>query len=127
MNTKVVMSVSAVTMGLAGLALSFLPAEVLSYLSGGNAGNLPPVTLQLLGALYFAFAMINWTAKGNLIGGIYARPVAIGNLSHFTIGALALLKSASQPLLWVVATVYVVFAVAFGIIFFTHPVKEQSS
>jgi hypothetical protein len=123
MNTKVVMTLSAAVMAATGIALTFMPLEVLGYLSGGQPGNLPPVVLQLLGSLYFAFAMINWTAKGNLIGGIYARPVAIGNLSHFTMGALALLKAATQPVIWVMAGVYLLFAIFFGIIFFTHPVK----
>ncbi len=117
------MTLSAAVMAATGIALTFMPVEVLGYLSGGQPGNLPPVVLQLLGSLYFAFAMINWTAKDNLIGGIYARPVAIGNLSHFTMGALALLKAATQPVIWMMAGVYLLFAILFGIIFFTHPVK----
>ena len=52
------------------------------------------IVLQLLGGLYFGFGMLNWTAKGNLTGGIYSRPVAMGNLTHFVMGGLALLKFA---------------------------------
>ena len=36
--------------------------------------------------------MLNWMAKGTLIGGIYNKPIAIGNFTHFTIGGLALIK-----------------------------------
>ncbi len=48
--------------------------------------------VQLLGALYFSFALINWTAKDSAIGGIYARPVSLGNFGHFFSGTLLLIK-----------------------------------
>ena len=123
------MSVSAVAMGLAGIALSFIPQEILNYFSATNHSQLDVIVLQLLGAIYFGFAMTNWAAKANLIGGIYARPIAIGNLSHFVIGALALLKaysSSQQLVLLIPAIVYALFAISFAWIFFTHPVKEQA-
>ena len=120
------MTVSALIMGLTGIMLSFLPHEVINYLNGSSGTALDPLVIQLLGALYFAFAMVNWMAKGALIGGIYARPVAIGNFTHFTIGALALVKahsSGSSPVLGV-TIVYIALAVLFGIVFFRHPVKN---
>ena len=73
----------------AGVTLTFLPQEVNTLLAAESAGT-HPLLLQITGALYFAWGMVNWTAKANLIGGIYGRPIAIGNLSHFIIGALAL-------------------------------------
>ena len=79
-----------------------------------------PLLVQLLGALWFAFAMVNWTARGSLIGGIYNRPVAIGNLTHFVIGAFALGKDGT---LMPVAIVYALFAVAFAFLFFRSPVS----
>lgn len=119
------MTLSALTMGIAGIVLSFLPQEILSVLNSMEAG-LNVFVLQILGALYFGFAMVNWTAKANLIGGIYARPIAIGNLTHFVIGALALLKgyfSNHDKTVLIAALIYTVFAGAFGFVFFTHPVK----
>ena len=126
MNTKLIMTASAILMGITGIILSFLPHEVLAYLSGSSATAVDALVLQILGALYFAFAMTNWTARANLIGGIYGRPIAVGNLTHFVIGALALVKgfSLGEHLIVQVATgVYVVFAIVFGIIIYTHPVK----
>ena len=70
--------------------------------------------------------MINWTAKANLIGGIYGRPIAIGNLTHFFIGSMALMKSGVLFLL-PLTIIYSVMAVVFFIVFVTHPVKEQPS
>ena len=124
------MTLSALIMGIAGVTLLFLPNEILTYLNSTTQTFLDPLIIQILGALYFAFAMVNWTAKANLIGGIYGRPIAIGNLTHFVIGALVLLKGYSKNQLMIILAltgVYVVFAVLFAIVFFTHPVKEKNT
>jgi hypothetical protein len=127
MSTRLVMIVSAVFMGLTGVAASFLPHEVLQYAGEEVNGSLP-VVVQLLGALYIGFAMMNWMAKDSLIGGIYNRPLAIGNFVHFLAGALALVKVAvrqpfSTPLV-VLTVVYAVLAAGFAYVFFTSPVKR---
>jgi hypothetical protein len=127
MNTKLIMTISSLAMGVVGLGLTFLPKEIAAYLMGvENAGI--AIILQILGALYFAFAMLNWTAKGNLIGGIYGRPIAIGNLTHFTVAAMAVIKAyISLGLFWLVplGIVYSIFALLFAKIFITHPVPEK--
>ncbi|KAA6430275.1 hypothetical protein ACD591_19205 [Rufibacter glacialis] len=122
MNTRLVMLASAIFMALLGGISSFMPQEVLLYL-GSEATGLGPLLVQLLGALYLGFAILNWMAKGILIGGIYARPVALGNLMHFLVGALALLKAAQAggQVLWPLAVVYGLFALLFGMISFRHP------
>lgn len=128
MNTKPVMIASAMAMGVVGVVLSFMPQEVLQYV-GSDSTSIHPIILQLMGALYFSFAMINWTAKANLIGGIYGRPIAIGNFTHFMVGALALIKTymtSRTNVVLVPSIVYAVFAILFGIIFFTHPLKKEA-
>ena len=121
------MTSSAVMMALIGISLTFLPDEILGYLDVGTTVWLLLI-LQLLGALYFAFAMLNWMAKANLIGGIYSRPVAIANFAHFFIGGLALLKAAfADPGLvsiWIAGIVYALFALLYGIVLFGHPLKS---
>jgi uncharacterized membrane protein YtjA (UPF0391 family) len=128
MNTKLLMIVSAIILGMAGVVLSFFPQEVSNYLGFGGKDS---IILQLIGSLYFGFAMINWTAKANLIGGIYSRPVAIGNFTHFMISALALTKlsfnGVSPSYIWIAAIVYSIFAILFGFIFFTNPVMKNKS
>ncbi len=129
MNAKLVMTLSALIMGATGIVLSFMPQEVSGYFTGTPPTVLEAVIWQVMGALYLAFAITNWTARANLIGGTYGRPIAIGNLSHFVIAALALLKAhVSQPstVLLVAGVVYVLFAIFFAIIFMTHPLKDQS-
>jgi len=126
MNTKLLMIASALVMGICGILLQFVPHEILNYFEVSSAG-ITPVFVQIAGALYLGFAAMNWMAKTVLIGGIYARPLAIGNFSHFIIGALALLKYGfNTPNLWAVwamAIIYSIFAILFGIVFFTHPLK----
>jgi hypothetical protein len=127
MNTKLLLTSSALVMGIAGIAGTFLPAELLTALGVAPAGVLT-VIVQLLAALLFAFAMVNWAARGSLIGGIYNRPVALGNLTHFVVGALALVKAAvgtRQTIVLVAAAIYVIFAIAFALIFFRSPVAPQ--
>ena len=126
MNTKLLMSASAIVMGITGIALSFIPQELVIFFKVADANI---IVLQLLGGLYFGFAMLNWTAKANLTGGIYSRPVAIGNLSHFTIGGLALLKFATRNItttyIWIAVILYLLFAVLFGFVFYTNPVMKN--
>lgn len=122
-NTKVLMTASSLALGLAGVAASFAPAELLRAL-GSTAAEPMPALIQLLGATYVAFAIANWTAKDSLIGGIYARPLSLGNCVHFLAGALALAKQqlshgASAPLLAALIA-YTVFAVGFGWLVFAR-------
>ena len=125
MNTKLLMSVSALFMGVLGLGASFAPQEILGHygFSGGGPGVL---LVQLAGALYLGFAILNWMARENLIGGIYSRPVALGNFTHFLIVALALLKamtggfSRSRETL-AASIIYSVFSAWFGLVVFRHP------
>lgn len=116
-NTKYLMMASAVTLGLSGLVVSFTPEEFLGYLGYAAEGPMPEL-LKLMGGLYLGFAMLNWTAKDNMIGGIYGRPVAIGNFLHYFVGGLTLLKyqvSAGVDAIFTPAlVVYAVFAIAFG-------------
>ncbi|MEA2465742.1 MAG: hypothetical protein QOJ98_3489 [Acidobacteriota bacterium] len=122
MNTKILLTASALFMGAMGIAGTFAPHELLRAAGVAPAGMLP-LLVQLLAALLFAFAMVNWLARGSLIGGIYNRPVAVGNVAHFTIGALALAKAtmAGEGNL-VLTIVYVAFAIGFGVVLFRSPV-----
>ena len=122
MNSKLLMTFCAVVLGITGIILLFLPVETMLFL---NVGVIHPVVFQMLGALYLGFAMINWTAKANLIGGIYSRPITIGNFTHFFIGSITLIKfflndtGRLQIIFFLV--IYLFFAIAFGYLLFMHP------
>jgi hypothetical protein len=127
MKSRWVMLASAVFMAALGLIGTFLPHELLAKLHVQENAVLALV-IQLAGALYIAFAMLNWTAKDSLIGGIYNRPALLGNVLHFTAGAMALIKGAfaghGDPSVIAGASIYALFALAFGNLMFTSPVKS---
>lgn len=123
------MIASAFTMGVFGISALFLPQEILTYMQVPLTGFMT-MCLQIMGALYLGFAMMNWMAKTVLIGGIYSRPLAIGNLFHFTVGSITLLKGVlNQPDLkyfWILCGPYSIFAICFGIVAFTSPSRNIS-
>lgn len=131
MNTKIVMTLSAATLGAAGILLTFIPDTILSFLNIAT-NDTALFLMQILGALYFAFGMLNWMTKNSLIGGIYNRPIAVANFSHFLIAGLALTKGIiSNPglsyIIWIVGIIYFVFGLSYGVILFRHPVTEKKA
>ena len=125
-HPRLLMTLSAIMLALLGLPCIFVPEIVLAKLSGSTTPG-AELIVQLTGALYLGFAGLNWMGRGNLIGGIYGRPVAIGNLMHFLVGGLALLKTASKmsaPLLaWGIAVDYTIFAAWFALVVFGNPLR----
>ena len=82
--------------------------------------------MNILSALYLGFGILNWMAKGTLIGGIYNKPIAIGNLMHFGVGAIALIKVISSiqthtGIIIVLTAIYLIFAILFAYVFRTSP------
>ncbi len=125
------MTFTASYLGIAGLALTFLPQEIAGFLDIGS-NKMAILSLQILGALYFGFAMINWMTKGNLLGGIYGRPLIIGNLTHFFISSFALIKllgndpGTNFSLLLVLAIIYGILTLCFGYLFMFNPPSIQA-
>jgi len=125
------MTLSAITLAAIGIALTFAPAEVSAWIGLGSSTNFQLI-LQLLGALYFGFAMLNWMLKGSIIGGIYNKPASVANFTHYFIGAMALIKvlllNHNLPYyLWIAAGVYSIFALCFWIIFSRSPAAEAKA
>ena len=131
MNTKSLMTLSAMILALIGISLIFLPNEILDYLQLSVSETLQ-LLMQIIGSFYFAFAILNWMSKGSLIGGIYGHPIAMANLTHFVIAGLALIKGIlANPslsyLIWSITIIYSIFAIIFGIVAFKHPVSENNN
>ena len=130
MNTKSLMTLSAMILALIGISLIFLPKEILDYFELSISDTLELI-MQIIGSFYFAFAILNWMSKGSVIGGIYNRPIAMANLIHFVIAGLALIKGVlANPslsyVIWSIAIIYSIFAILFGIVAFKHPVSENN-
>lgn len=121
LNTKVLMVCSAIFMGLIGIIASFLPQEIIGYY-GATASDKAVIAIQIIGALYLGFAALNWMARGNIIGGIYSRPVALGNFFHFFLVSIILLKhiiaQTPEALFIGGAVIYIIFSLCFGYILF---------
>ena len=122
------MTSSAITLAVAGLILTFMPEETLHYC--GLETTYPyQLLVKVLGALYFSFAMLNWMMRTGVIGGIYNRPISTANFVHHAMVGLGMIKGIfSNPglpkILWAIAFLYVLFAIAFGIILVRQPLQE---
>jgi hypothetical protein len=129
MRTRILMISSAAFMLMLGLLMTFAPQEVLAW-GGSQARLFPVLVVQAAGALYLGFAMVNWTARGTAIGGIYSRPVALGNLVHFFVVAATLLRAVAAAhgsrVLWAAFVAYAVFAGWFGLLVFRGPSREPA-
>ena len=120
MNAKFLMMSSAVFLALLGLVTSFLPFEVLA-LHGSEPDGPTVLLIEMMGALYLGFALLNWTARGVIIGGIYARPLALGNCLHFAMVTVMLAREAIDHLalpLAISAGVFGLFAIGFALVLF---------
>lgn len=104
-----------------GLGASLFPQELLVTFDS-HPSDFSVLLVSLLGALYLGFALLNWMARANLIGGIYSRPVAIGNFVHFFAATIVLIKqlvAGPTNVAFVLGTIaYVLFAVGFGYVAF---------
>ncbi|MDZ7694231.1 MAG: hypothetical protein U5K69_24445 [Balneolaceae bacterium] len=122
LNTKLLMVSSALFLGLLGILGSFIPQEVAGYF-GTSVEAKGTLLIKLTGSLYLGFAVLNWMARGNLIGGIYSRPVALGNFFHFVLSAILLLEFLITNSILVSfaigAGIYTIFATCFGYILFS--------
>lgn len=120
-DTTLLMSASALFMGGLGITTSIFPRALLSALDvQSNGATL--LLMNVAGALYLGFAFLNWMAREHLIGGIYSRPVAMGNVIHFIAAAVPLIQylmtGSLNIVLAIVAAGYVIFAVSFGYVAF---------
>lgn len=125
MNTKLLMMASSIFMAILGLTLIFISDQLIKFLEL-SANAWLSILVQITGAVYFGFAMINWMARNVLIGGIFSRPLAIGNFAHFFIAGMALLRASSKNeldtiYLYIFTGFYLLFAISFGSVLFRPP------
>ena len=130
MNTKTLMIISAIFLAVNGFGFTFFPNEI-SVLLINDDNHIFILILQILGALYLGFSILNWMSKTNLIGGIYSKPLLIGNLLHFFTASMALIKLTSKvetnlQLIFSYTIIYSLFTLFFGYVFFTNPSLKQT-
>ena len=84
MYTRVLLSGSAAFLAVAGVAITFLPQELLAYASA-QPTRVSVLLVQVLGAMFIGSAVLNWMNRGAHVGGIYGRPLTMANFFHFPI------------------------------------------
>jgi len=129
-TSKIVLGSSALILAVSGLALTFFPDEIAESINLPK-GAAVELLIQMIGAMYFGFAMLNWMSRRSLIGGIYNRPIAIANMTHFLMVGIALTKlmlsKALPQSFWFVTAIYAVYALIFGWLLFRTPNLGQHS
>lgn len=119
--TRFLMTASAVFMALLGLAAALFTETILGYF-GLPVEGFAVVLMKIVAGLYFGLAVLNWMARGNLIGGIYSRPVALANFAHFlavtVVFAQQLPGASAMAEYGVTAGLNAAFAGAFGYVVF---------
>jgi len=126
--TKTLMIISAIFLAVNGFGLSFFPNEI-SLLLTNDDNHIFILILQILGALYLGFSYINWMSKNSLIGGIYNKPLLIGNTLHFLTASMAMIKLVFKfennlQLIIPHTIIYCLFTLFFGYVFFSDPFKK---
>ena len=124
------MMISAIFLAVNGFGFTFFPNEI-SVLLINDDNHIFILILQILGALYLGFSILNWMSKTNLIGGIYSKPLLIGNLLHFFTASMALIKltfkvETNLQLIFSYTIIYSLFTLFFGYVFFTNPSLKQT-
>ncbi|MDC1080934.1 hypothetical protein OAQ15_02385 [Flavobacteriaceae bacterium] len=127
--TKILMIINAIFLAVNGFAFSFFPVEI-SVLLNNEDNIFFILTLQNLGALYLGFSYVNWMSKNSLIGGIYNKPLLIGNILHFLTASMAMLKLVFKfennfQLILSFTLIYCLFTLLFGYVFFTNPFSKK--
>lgn len=130
MNTKLIMTVTAILFAAIGITLTFAPDYVMTLMGiAPNKGI--ELILQLLGGAYYGFAMLNWMAKGAIIGGIYNKPIAIANFVQFLIAGMALTRASFSnnglpKIVGVLGGFYIVCAITFWVMMSKHPEPKSA-
>ena len=122
--TKTLMIISAIFLAINGFGFTFFPNEIAGLLI--NTDNyILILILQILGALYLGFSILNWMSKSSLIGGIYNKPILMGNLLHFFTASMTLIKLnqgfQDNQIIFSYTIIYSLFTLSFGYVFFTNP------
>jgi uncharacterized membrane protein YgdD (TMEM256/DUF423 family) len=131
MPGRIIMTVSAAALFLIGGAGLFAAPEAAGWL-GATETAPTSIIVQLAACAVLALAVMNWYSRNSRVGGIYARPLCLGNLLFF-FGAAACVGKAvtvSQlPGSWLALLLgFSLPGLAFAwLIFFHDPLPEPAA
>jgi hypothetical protein len=117
-------------MGAAGAVCNFMPDDIAAAmgLTGLPAGTF---LVQLLAGLLLALAVTNWMCRSLRVGGIYGRPLALGNALNFVVAAFAFGRIGDGVLPatigWALFAVTLVHAIGFVWVVFAAPAPGRAA
>ncbi|WP_177764170.1 hypothetical protein [Flavobacterium sp. I3-2] len=125
MNTRLIQSISSVFLGIIAFFCILIPDLALKLFEIPN-NDYVILMMQILGGLFLGFSITNWASRTILIGGIYGRAIYLGNMVHFLVGGLALLKwniennfPSTASLIFLI--IYLSFALLYSLNLFFNP------
>lgn len=128
MPGRLILTFSAIVLFIVGGATLFAPDELARALDPSASRGLA-VIIQLVGSGFLGFALVDWMSRRNRIGGIYSRPLGMGNLLLFATAALTIGRASAAEKLpaagFAVCAVFTALAASFAWLVFAHdPVSE---
>ncbi|MDT0631063.1 hypothetical protein RQM47_02085 [Rubrivirga sp. S365] len=114
----------AVLLAAAGAVFLFVPDIVFP---DARAGGPAALAAQLFGAALLGFAALCWAGRGALLGGIYGRPIVVGNQAFAVVGTLVVLGGLppeAGPGLWGLLAVLVFGAALWSVLLFRSPRRD---
>lgn len=128
MSSRTILTITSLLLFVAGGAAVFAADEV-AGLMDLEVSFETRIFAEFAGIGMLALAIQNWMSRGRPIGGVYARPLGLGNLLFFSTSALTLgryLSAGMLPLeVIAVCGVFALLALAFAwLVFFSRPAAE---
>ncbi len=129
--TKTIQSINAGLSSLLGITCSFLPQEILEFLTL-EATATAVFLIKVLGAFYLGWAILNYMIRDITMGGIYGRPIIISNLAYYGTCTILLLKEVTrpieiQPYLFIGIAVYCVMSISYYRVLRYNPAKSYEA
>lgn len=90
--SKTVLISSAIFNAVLGILFTFLPQETGSWIGTADQTIADLALLLILGSALIGIAIINYMSRGVTIGGIYGKPLLLGNLVFHLASGLGLIK-----------------------------------
>jgi hypothetical protein len=125
-QSKYILTTSAVIYLLFGLGISFLPEETGRIFGTASQYGVDLLLMKVIGALFFGIGVINFMSRKTIVGGIYGRPITLGNAMLSMIIASQFLKfnyyqDGVGAHFWLVAVIFSTLSLSFIYLFFSTP------
>lgn len=124
--SKYILISSAVLNAILGIAITFLPQETGQFIGTTEMNYADLALMQILGSALIGIAITNFMSRGATVGGIYGKPIQMGNLVFHLATGLGLLKFVFSAESWILfgipALLYLALTAGFIKLNFTSPV-----